>query len=279
MLLLANREVLMSDIFPGIDEQIAKSEAIMREAVERFGPEQISIAWTGGKDSTLMLWTFRHLAEREGFALPKCMFIDDGDVFDEIREFVARISAEWRIELHEVGNRDVLSKVNALGDAVAVSSLNEENRRELVRIDFTEESFPFEPESLAGNHLLKTVVMNGFIRDHNVKALATAIRWDEQPTRLRETPFSLRDGDPMHWRIHPMLHFSERDIWNAVLAYEIPFCGLYSEGYRSLGARASTLKYSDVPAWEQDLENTGERDGRGREKEILMDRLRSLGYM
>jgi len=36
---------------------------------------------------------------------------------------------------------------------------------------------------------------------------------------------------------------------------------------------------SDIPAWEQDLENTVERAGRRQDKEEAMDRLRKLGYM
>jgi phosphoadenosine phosphosulfate reductase len=39
------------------------------------------------------------------------------------------------------------------------------------------------------------------------------------------------------------------------------------------------MKTSDIPAWEQDLENTPERAGRGQEKEEIMAQLRPLGYM
>ena len=75
-----------------------------------------------------------------------------------------------------------------------------------------------------------------------------------------------------------MLHFSERDIWNIIWEYDIPFCSLYYQGYRSLGAKGSTVKTSNIPAWEQDLENTPERAGRGQDKEEIMGRLRALGY-
>jgi phosphoadenosine phosphosulfate reductase len=40
-----------------------------------------------------------------------------------------------------------------------------------------------------------------------------------------------------------------------------------------------SIKNSDIPAWEQDLENTPERAGRGKDKEAIMEQLRSLGYM
>jgi phosphoadenosine phosphosulfate reductase len=79
--------------------------------------------------------------------------------------------------------------------------------------------------------------------------------------------------------VHPILHFKERDIWNTIHKNEIPFCSLYYQGYRSLGAKGSTSKASDIPAWEQDLDNTPERVGRSQEKEDIMEKLRDLGYM
>ncbi len=159
-----------------------------------------------------------------------------------------------------------------------MGSLNERNRKEIEKIGFDEKEFPFEPESFVGNHLMKTVAMNAFLEDYGIEALSTAIRWDEQEARIEETYFSPRENPP-HTRIQPILHFKERDIWDNIHKNNIPFCELYKQGYRSLGARCSTYKNSDMPAWEQDLENTTERAGRGQSKEEIMGKLRDLGYM
>jgi len=63
------------------------------------------------------------------------------------------------------------------------------------------------------------------------------------------------------------LHFTERDVWDTNHAFNIPYNELYAKGYRSLGAKSTSKKFADIPAWEQDLENTGERDGRRQDKE------------
>ena len=210
--------------------------------------------------------------------MPRAMFIDEGYVFEEILDLVDRVKRDWDVEMTVVKNTDVSEKAKDVGNLIRVADLNERNRQEIQKLGFTEEAFPFEPESYVGNHLMKTVAMNVFIEENGVKALSTAIRWDEQEARIDEDYFSPRT-DPHHTRVHPILHFKERDIWDTIHTYKIPFCSLYYQGYRSLGAKGSTFKTSDIPAWEQDLENTPERAGRGQEKEEIMAQLRSLGYM
>jgi phosphoadenosine phosphosulfate reductase len=261
-----------------IEEKIVQSKKIIKEAIEKFGTDRLAIAWTGGKDSTTLTWLFREACRELSVKMPRCMFIDEGSVFDEIWDVVNILKKQWNLDVAIVKNTDVSDKAKNTGDLISVNSLNERNRAELEKLDFDEEAFPFEPESFIGNHLMKTVAMNVFLEDNKIEALSTAIRWDEQTARVEETYFSPRDNPP-HMRVQAILHFKERDIWNTIHKYKIPFCELYKQGYRSLGAKGSTVKNSDIPAWEQDLENTTERAGRGQNKEDIMGKLRSLGYM
>jgi len=225
-----------------------------------------------------MTWLFREACKEISVPIPKIMFIDEGYVFEEIWDIVNRLKKEWNLNVIVAKNTDVSDKAKNVGDIIKVSSLNERNRSEIEKLGFDEEEFPFEPESFVGNHLMKTVAMNVFLEEYGVQALATAIRWDEQTARIEESYFSPRN-EPPHTRVQPILHFKERDIWNFIFKYNVPFCVLYKEGYRSLGAKGSTIKVSDIPAWEQDLENTPERAGRGQSKEEIMGKLRDLGYM
>jgi len=129
---------------------------------------------------------------------------------------------------------------------------------------------------------MKTVVFNTYLEDEGVKAVFQGLRWDEQAARrkdeyVEDVPAS--ELVPAHTRYRPILHFTERDVWDATLHFGIPYCPLYEKGYRSLGAKTTSTKSTDVPAWQQDLENTVERAGRRQDKEAAMDRLRMLGYM
>ncbi len=261
-----------------LDEKIKHAKKIIKDLYHKFGRDDFYIAWTGGKDSTTLMWLFREVCNELGQSMPKAMFIDEGHVFEEILKLVEDVKTQWNIEVSVVKNTDVSDKAKTIGDMIQVADLNARNRHEIEKLGFSASSFPFEPESYVGNHLMKTVAMNLFLETNGTKALVTAIRWDEQEARIEEEHFSLRT-DPDHTRVHPILHFKERDIWNTIHTHHIPFCSLYYQGYRSLGAKGSTVKSSDIPAWEQDLENTPERAGRGQEKEEIMNQLRSLGYM
>jgi len=282
------RMVLNRKISEKRERQCAKlieiSKDIVRQAFDRFKPEDLGITWTGGKDSGLTLWIIRQVCLEKGVPLPKTMIIGEGDEFEEIEQFVERIKMEWNVPLEFCRNEDVLKAANyTLNAFVKVEKLNERNRAELKRIGFDEEEFPFEAESYAGNHLMKTVVFNQFLERNGIKGIFQGLRWDEHPARFNDEYFENKEGGdlaPEHTRIRPILHFTEKDLWNAYAAFKIPYCVLYERGYRSLGAKTTSLiSVEGVPAWEQDLENTEERAGRRQDKEKAMERMRKLGYM
>jgi phosphoadenosine phosphosulfate reductase len=245
--------------------------------------DKIAITWTGGKDSGLSLWIIKHVCEERNIPIPKTLLIGEGDEFQEIEDFTEKIKSDWKVPLERCRNEDVLNTANnTLGAIVKVSDLNKRNRMEIEKIGFDKKEFPFEAESFVGNHLMKTVVFNQFLEDNKIKAIFQGLRWDEHPVRFEDEYFEEIAADhliPKHTRIRPILHFTEKDLWDTYVAFKIPYCPLYRRGYRSLGAKSSTEKKSDIPAWKQDLENTEERSGRQQDKEKAMERLRQLGYM
>jgi phosphoadenosine phosphosulfate reductase len=267
-----------------LKEKIKKSKDIFRQAYERFDAKDMRLIWSGGKDSTLTTWICKQFCQENGLPMPRAFTIDEGDVFEEVDEFLHKWSKKWGVELDWGRNEDVLKAANYTLDAeVNVKDLNERNRQEIKRIGMDIEQFPFEAESYIGNHLMKTVVFNIYLAENNVKAVFQGLRWDEQPARKNDAYMEdaeAQDLVPPHTRFRPILHWQERALWDATRYFGIPYCSLYERGYRSLGAKTTSLiAVEGVPAWGQDLDNTVERAGRRQDKEAQMERLRKLGYM
>lgn len=260
------------------------SKDIVRQAFDKFKLEELGITWTGGKDSGLTLWMIRQVCLEKGAPIPKTMIIGEGDEFEEIEQFIKKMKKEWNVPLEFCRNEDVLKAAHfTLNAPVKVMDLNERNQAEVKRIGFDGDEFPFEAESYEGNHLMKTVVFNQFLERNRIKGIFQGLRWDEHPARFDDPYFEYKEGGhlmPEHTRIRPILHFTEKDLWDTYAAFKIPYCPLYERGYRSLGAKTTSLiSVEGVPAWEQDLENTEERAGRRQDKEKAMERMRQLGYM
>jgi sulfate adenylyltransferase subunit 2 len=143
--------------------------------------------------------------------------------------------------------------------------------------------------------------------------LIAGIRRDEEGTRAKERVFSprgeggkwdFRDQPPEFWdqynndfapgthvRIHPLLQWSELDIWRYIRREGIPIVPLYfarnGKRYRSLGDKDITFPVdSEADTLDKiiaELESTkvAERSGRAmdHEAEDSFERLRSDGYL
>ena len=301
------------DEYPTLESKIEQAIDVTRRGLEEY--EQPAVMWTGGKDSTLTLYFVTEVAEEFGFEVPPAIFIDHFQHFEEIHGFVDRWAEQWGVDVHYASNDNIGAYVeeNGLdpGDEIPVEALDEHNRHHVREIlEYEEDTFPYLLDTYVGNHLLKTVALNDALREHEVDGVLSGVRWDEQEARAGETFFSPRhdpDTYPPHDRVHPILQFAERDVWDAFWQYvvpetvpefpeghvprsatdlpaglewaDIPVSPKYVAGYRSLGSEVSTDKTTDEPAWLQNLEETTERAGRAQDKEDLMERLRDLGYM
>jgi phosphoadenosine phosphosulfate reductase len=253
-----------------LGEKLIYSRRVIARALEEAA--RPVVLYTGGKDSTVLLWLVRQVSPK----IP-ALLIDHGLHFPETWEFLEELKAEWDLKLMVVCNEDVLAHAKEPGALISISSLSDENRREVREVlAYMEESFPYTLDTEVGNHLLKTVPLKRAIRSHGFDYVFVGIRWDEHPARSRERFFSPRE-EPPHMRVHPILHLSERDIWQVMLDEGLPIHPLYAQGYRSLDS-IEAQKTDGRPAWEQEL-GVGERAGREQDKEGVMERLRALGYM
>lgn len=225
-----------------LDGLVERSIYIMREAKARF--KNPAILFAGGKDSTVMLYIARQ-AFLGQIPIP-VVFINTSWQFKETYNFIEMIKNMWNLDLVHAKNRLALMK--------GVSPKNH--------------------PKMECCTMLKTDALRDIIENQGYDALMVGIRWDEHEVRSKETNFSPKT-DPDHVRVHPILHWSEKDVWDYIKKENIPINPLYSyniEGkrYRSIGCYPCTKPVSDEEA---------ERAGRAQDKEEVMERLRALGYM
>lgn len=217
-----------------LEKKITKSKKIISRALEKFEKDKIVIAWTGGKDSTVVLHLVKEIC---GGKIPLKVFFNDSSLeFPEVLEFVKRISDEWSLDLIWMKHaKDDLEKLRRTPNA-----------------------------RLAREAKIRAIKRG--IREHKIEAYIVGIRHDEHQARAKEVPFSERRD---HTRVHPILHFTEDDIWEYIKRFKVPYVSLYDKGYRSLGEAPFT----------RPVDGRGrERSGRGKDKEKIMRRLRTLGY-
>jgi sulfate adenylyltransferase subunit 2 len=234
-----------------------------------------------GKDSTVLVALCRKAFLGE-VPFP-VIHIDTGRKFPSMYAFREKWARAWGLELLVARNAAALAG----------------------EIDFA--------DKLACCTALKTEALKQFIRDEQFDAVMLAIRRDEHGVRAKERHFSPRDTD-FHWdyqdqppelwdlfgaradddthiRVHPLLDWTELDIWRYIQRENLPVVDLYfakqGKRYRSIGcepccepvaSEAATL--DDILA-ELETTRAGEREGRAQDKEAAhaMQQLRALGYM
>jgi sulfate adenylyltransferase subunit 2 len=261
-----------------LDELEARSIAIVREAYFRVSP--LCMLWSMGKDSTALLW----LARKAFFgSVPFPVVLLDTEMeLPEVYQFRDEITREWALDLR-----------------------NEHCPPES-SIDPT-----LPPATRAAAR--KTAGLRALIEREKYRGVIVGIRRDEQATRAKERVFSPRtpDGawdvkhqppelwdvyhtdiaDGHHLRIHPLLHWTEVDIWRYTQREAIPIVPLYlardGKRYRSLGEYNITVPIESTAATIEEIiaelrsTKAPERAGRvmDHETEDAFERLRTGGYM
>ncbi len=247
-----------------LEDKVSRSKEVISEAVEKFGEDKIAIAWTGGKDSIVLLHLLRETFK--GRVPIPVVFVDTGKHFPEVYQFRNEIAKKWEFKVTNAKNTDVTSV--ARKGIVRLQDLSEEMRSELNQIGWEKDEFRIALDREPCCHLLKTVATKQAIIENGLDALIVGIRWDEQESRSDEKHFSPRTN-PSHTRVHPILHFTWKEVWDYTRLHNVPHNPLYDKGFTSLGCYTCTSPNPDAKV---------ERAGRAQDKEQTMRRLRNLGY-
>ena len=290
-----------------LDKLEAQSVYIFREAYKDF--KQLCMLWSIGKDSTVLLW----LARKAFFGhVPfPLVHIDTSYKVPEMITYRDKFALEWNLNLVVGQNEAALKAKETFPDgkidriacckALKANALTHTLSGEWPRKRMNHETRALEYDT-------HTDPYTGVI---------VGARADEEGSRSKERYFSPRDkqsdwdvGDqpPEFWnqfktdfapgthvRIHPLLDWTELNIWEYIARENIPIISLYfdqGEGkrYRSLGCYPCTTPVESTATTVAEIvtelksgkfANIAERSGRAQDKEDGggLESLRREGYM
>jgi sulfate adenylyltransferase subunit 2 len=251
---------------------------ILREAFARL--PRLAMLWSVGKDSNVLIWLARKaFYGRVPFSVVE---LDTGMELPAVYDFRDRYAKEWGLDLR-------------VEDCPPVEDID-----------------PTLPP-LARAAARKSAGLMNLVRREKLNGVIVGIRRDEQSTRAKERVFSPRNAagdwdishqpaefwghykatvaEGEHVRVHPLLGWTELDIWRYTKSENIPVVSAYlaQDGlrYRSLGERnitqpmASNAASVDEIIAELEATRAPERAGRtmDHEEEDSFERLRSGGYL
>ncbi|MEJ5260870.1 MAG: sulfate adenylyltransferase subunit CysD [Anaerohalosphaeraceae bacterium] len=290
-----------------LDELESQSIYIFREAYRSF--KDLVMLWSIGKDSTVLLW----LARKAFFGhVPfPLMHIDTSFKIPEMIEYRDRFARQWKLKLIVGMNREAIDSRQTFPDG-AVSRLQccAALKTEALRHTLSGR-WPrriLDPDS--GEFY---TVENG----PPFTGVIVGARADEEGSRSKERYFSPRgqesdwevsDQPPELWnqfktdfapgthvRIHPLLDWTELNIWEYIQRENIPVVSLYFDQgygrrYRSLGCWPCTAPVESTAKTVAEIieelrsgkfAHIAERSGRQQDKEdgSGLETLRRSGYM
>ena len=290
-----------------LDQLENRSVHILREAYAAF--RNLGMLWSIGKDSTVLLWLTRKAFF--GHVPFPLIHIDTSFKIPEMIQYRDRLVEQWGLNLIYGQNEAALAAHRTFPDG----GVDRITCCSLLKTEALTRTLSGEWPRYRFNHVTKR-----YERDPNTEPFTGVIvgaRADEEGSRSKERYFSPRtarnawdlgDQPPEFWnqyktdfapgthvRIHPLLDWTELNIWEYIAREAIPIVGLYfdrGEGvrYRSLGCGPCTQPVTSTAATVADIivelrsgrfANIAERSGRAQDAADGggLETLRRDGYM
>jgi len=290
-----------------LDQLESISIHIIREAYANF--RNLGMLWSIGKDSTVLLWLVRKAFF--GHVPFPLIHIDTGYKIPEMITYRDDLTRRWKLNMIYGINEEVLTKRETFYDGKA-------DRITCCR-KLKTEALKNTLSGVGPRYRFNHAKME-YELDHSLESFTgviLGIRADEEGTRSKERYFSPRDeenvwdiGDqpPEFWnqfktdyapgthlRIHPLLDWTELNVWEYITREKIPTVSLYfnkgdGKRYRSLGCYPCTFPVDSEARTPEEITEelrTGkfahiaERSGRAQDKEDGggLETLRRGGYM
>ena len=284
-----------------------QSVFILREAYSKF--KNLCMLWSIGKDSTVLLWLSRKAFF--GHVPFPLVHIDTHYKYPEMIAYRDRLALEWKLNMIYGQNEEALRHKTTFPDGTA-------DRLTCCRLLKTEALK--DTLSGTGRRYRLNHSTGKYEQDESTEPFTGVIvgaRSDEEGSRSKERYFSPRDKNSdwhiseqppelwnqfntdfapgTHLRIHPLLDWTELNIWEYIDRENIPVIPMYFDSgngtrFRSLGCYPCTQPVASAAKNVKEIieelrsgkfAHIAERSGRQQDKEDGggLETLRKDGYM
>jgi len=289
-----------------LDELENQSIYIIREAYKNF--RSLVMLWSIGKDSTVMLWLARKAFL--GHVPFPLVHIDTHFKIPEMIKYRDELASKFGLNIIYGENAQALKDKKTFPDG----NVDRITCCRLLKTEALKKTLSGEWPRYKFNH--KTKKYEADKDKEPYTGVIVGARADEEGSRSKERYFSPRDKNSdwdvsdqppelwnqfktdfapgTHVRIHPLLDWTELDIWKYIEREKIPVTKLYfsrdGKRYRSLGCYPCTKPVDSDAKTVKDIirelesgkfSNIAERSGRDQDKEDNggLETLRKEGYM
>ncbi len=297
----------MKKVIDKLDNLEAQSVFVLREAHREF--KDLAMLWSIGKDSTALLW----LARKAFFGhVPfPLVHIDTRYKIPEMIRYRDDLAKKWKLNMVYGENKQALEAKQTFPDG----ALNRLSCCKALKTDALKHTLDGTWPRYRLNHTTGAYELDANTEPYT--GVIVGLRADEEGSRSKERYFSSRDrnsewdiGDQppelwnqfktdfapgTHVRIHPLLDWTELNIWEYIERENIPVVPLYfdrgdGKRYRSLGCYPCTFPVESTAKNVHEIveelgtgkfANIAERSGRAQDKEDAggLETLRREGYM
>ena len=302
-----NSTVTSENPLTRLEDLESRSIYILREAYAHF--RSLAMLWSIGKDSTVLLW----LARKAFFGhVPfPLIHVDTSFKIPAMIEYRDRLVESWRLRLVYGQNEEAIREKRTF-PAGGVDRLT---CCRLLKTEALRKTLSGEGPRYQFNHATKRYELDS--NADPFTGVIVGVRADEEGSRSKERYFSARGADnawnveeqpPELWdhyktefapgshvRIHPLLDWTELNIWEYIEAERIPVVSLYydrgdGKRFRSLGCGPCTIPIDSTASNASDvieelvhgkLAHIAERAGRAQDIDDggSLETLRRDGYM
>jgi len=289
-----------------LDELENQSIYIIREAYKNF--RSLVMLWSIGKDSTVLLWLARKAFL--GHVPFPLVHIDTHFKIPEMIKYRDELALKFGLNIIYGENAQALKDKKTFPDG----NVDRITCCRLLKTEALKKTLSGEWPRYKFNHKTKKYEIDKDKEPYT--GVIVGARADEEGSRSKERYFSPRDKNSdwdvsdqppelwnqfktdfapgTHVRIHPLLDWTELDIWKYIEKEKIPVTKLYfsrnGKRYRSLGCYPCTKPVDSNAKTVKDIirelesgkfSNIAERSGRDQDKEDNggLETLRKEGYM